>query len=167
MHTLVDTCKVVKAFVIGESGRGGRTAFDRDRVTAAITSGKLTLENGKQIAEGGPAWREVPVSSDGAYAERELRGGYVALIVKSETDQTVVVRASGHGVFYAPGVVHGGDPYGTDAFHFPVRGMKSFVLRTATYRSMKVVVLLSLVEFSYDRSKHRGVSLLLTRCFPL
>lgn len=121
MHTLVDTCKVVKAFVIGESGRGGRTAFDRDRVTAAITSGKLTLENGKQIAEGGPAWREVPVSSDGAYAERELRGGYVALIVKSEADQTVVVRASGHGVFYAPGVVHGGDPYGTDAFHFPVR----------------------------------------------
>ncbi len=121
MHTLVDTVKVVKAFVIAESGRGGRTAFDRDRVTAAIAAGKLTVENGKQVADGGPAWREVSVPSHGVYAERELRGGYVALIVLSHADQTVVVRASGHGVFYAPGVVHGGDPYGTDAFHFPVR----------------------------------------------
>lgn len=121
MHTLVDTVKVVKAFVIAESGRGGRTAFDRDRVTAAIAAGKLTVENGKQVVDGGPAWREVSVPSDGVYAERELRGGYVALIVLSHADQTVVIRASGHGVFYAPGVVHGGDPYGTDAFHFPVR----------------------------------------------
>ncbi|MEY3601815.1 MAG: hypothetical protein RL169_1059 [Armatimonadota bacterium] len=120
MHTLEDTCKVVKAFVIGESGRGGRTAFDRDRVTAAIAAGKLTIENGKQISTGGPVWREVPVAADGTYAERELRGGYVALVVHSVADQTVVVRASGHGVFYGPGVVHGGDPYGTDAFHFPL-----------------------------------------------
>ena len=121
METLIETCKVVKAFVIGESGRGGRTAFDRDRVTAAIATSSLVVENGRPIADGGPTWRELPVSPDGVYAERELRGGYVALIVNSESEQTIVVRASGHGIFYAPGVVHGGDPYGTDAFHFPVR----------------------------------------------
>jgi len=121
MHTFLDTYKVVKALVIGESGRGGRTAFDRDRVTAAIAAGTLIVENGRPIADGGPAWRELPVSADGVYAERELRGGYVALIVSSDADQTIVVRASGHGVFYGPSIVHGGDPYGTDAFHFPVR----------------------------------------------
>jgi hypothetical protein len=121
MHILLDNCKVVKALVIGESGRGGRTAFDRDRVTAAIAAGSLVVVNGRPIADGGPTWRELPVPADGVYAERELRGGYVALIVSSETDQTVVVRASGHGVFYGPSIVHGGDPYGTDAFHFPVR----------------------------------------------
>ena len=43
MHTFLDTCKVVKALVIGESGRGGRTAFDRDRVTAAIAAGSLIV----------------------------------------------------------------------------------------------------------------------------
>lgn len=121
MRTTVDLCKVIRAFVIAESGRGGRTAFDRDRVTAELTTGKLAIENGRQIAENGPSWREVPVSADGSYSERELRGGYVALIVSSENEQTVIVRASGHGVFYGPGVVHGGDPYSTDAFHFPVR----------------------------------------------
>jgi dienelactone hydrolase len=121
METLSGTCKVVKAFVLGESARGGRTAFDRDRVTAAISAGAIVVENGKPVADGGPTWRELPVSPDGVYAERELRGGYAALIVSSDTEQTVVVRASGHGVFYAPDVVHGGDPYGTDAFHFPVR----------------------------------------------
>lgn len=121
MNIDVDTCKVVGAYVIAESGRGGRTAFDRDRVTAAIVNGTLQVGDDVPVAVGGPKWRSVSPALDGVYSERELRGGYVALKVEVSTSATIIVRASGHGIFYGPGIVHAGDPYGTDLFHYPVK----------------------------------------------
>lgn len=110
-----DSISLTEGLALGRVSRGGRLPFDRDSVQAQLVRGTFRFPT---EADG---WVKVKASENGEFSGRELQGGYLAFRVVSDSDQTLLLAASGHGVGYVNGEPHSGDSYSYNRIAYPVR----------------------------------------------
>ncbi len=113
-----------EALVIGDVGRGGRSAVHTDAVEAMIVRGEwkapaegdtVALPNGDERR-----WERVAANDDGWFAHAALRNGYARLNVRTMHGGLFVLEASGHSMVYVNGQPRAGDPYQTGYVRLPV-----------------------------------------------
>lgn len=118
-----ETIQLREALVLENLGSSGRVPFFTDPVALAIVRGRW-----ERPAEGDPvspgdkqgAWRPVQAGEDGWLRVPEMRGGYAAFTVRSETDRVMILDARGHSLVYVNGVPRAGDPYSNGLIRLPV-----------------------------------------------
>ncbi|HRQ72913.1 MAG TPA: alpha/beta hydrolase-fold protein [Phycisphaerales bacterium] len=113
-----------EAIVIGDVGRGGRSAVHTDAVEAMIVRGEwrapaegdaVTLPNGDERR-----WERIAANDDGWFAHAALRNGYARLNVRTMHGGLFVLEASGHSMVYVNGQPRAGDPYQTGYVRLPI-----------------------------------------------
>ncbi len=113
-----------EALVIGDVGRGGRSAVHTDAVEALIVRGEwkapaegdaVTLPSGDERR-----WEGVAANDDGWFAHAALRNGYARLNVRTMHGGLFVLEASGHSMVYVNGQPRAGDPYQTGYVRLPI-----------------------------------------------
>ncbi len=121
---------------------GGRSAIHVDAVEAAIVAGeRVAPAEGDTVeipgADEPRAWMRVEPNEEGWLSGRELSGAYAYTMVESDTEQAMILDASGHSVVYVNGVPRGGDWYGTGWTMTPVvlrAGANDLLFRVARGR---------------------------------
>jgi pimeloyl-ACP methyl ester carboxylesterase len=115
-----------EGFGIRLSGtRGGRTAFHTDPIEALMVAGKwVAPQAGASVAMSNGTnalWESITAREDGSFTNSSLRGGYVYLPYISDREQTMILEAQGHTMFYVNGEPRAGDPYSNGSVALPVR----------------------------------------------
>jgi len=124
-----DVFAIPKDFlVIAAEARGGRTPVRTDPVEALLVKGAWkSPKEGETLGEGSRnKWEKVPAGPNGTIRHPSLAGGYALWNVDSDTIQTMVLEAQGHGMVYVNGEPRPGDPYGYGYLALPV-GLKKGV----------------------------------------
>lgn len=81
-------------------------------------------------------WEAIKTDSSSSFSGRELRGGYVYLSYKSDSEKIVLFEASGHTVGLINGYPHEGDHYDFGYSLIPVKlkkGNNNFVLKVGRF----------------------------------
>ena len=111
--------------VIAAGARGGRTPVRTDSLEALLVKGAWkTPKEGDALGEDSRAkWEKIQAGPNGSIRHPSLAGGYALWKVESDTIQTMVLEAQGHGMVYVNGEPRPGDPYGYGYLALPV-GLK-------------------------------------------
>lgn len=114
--------------VISAGARGGRTPVRTDPIEALLVNGAWKTPNeGDSLGEDARVkWEKVPAGPNGTIRHPSLAGGYALWKFDSDTIQTMVLEAQGHGMVYVNGEPRPGDPYGYGFLALPV-GLKKGV----------------------------------------
>ena len=109
-----------------------------DPVRSGLVDGTLDAyrpqENDGLEGQDGWIWKRVAFSDEGGIDER---GSYLYTAIESETEQVLILNASGHGDAYVNGLPRGGDIYNRGDVHLPVlmrAGTNSLFLRAGRGR---------------------------------
>ncbi len=118
--------------VIAAGARGGRTPVRTDPIEALLVSGKWKTPKEGETLEGLPRikWEKVQAAANGSIRHPSLAGGYALWKVESDSIQTMVLEAQGHGMVYVNGEPRPGDPYGYGFLTLPVplkKGLNEFL----------------------------------------
>lgn len=65
-------------------------------------------------------WTAVEAGENGAFDGGRARGGYAFFRIPSDTDRTMILEASGHGMVYIDGRPRAGDPYSNGSVKIPI-----------------------------------------------
>ncbi|MEM9657798.1 MAG: hypothetical protein AAF961_05500, partial [Planctomycetota bacterium] len=117
------------------------TGVDADRVFDVDSSGQPMR------------WEEIEVDDKSTFQDRRLRSGVLYLSYTSETDQTVLLDASGHTRLLVDGMPHDGDHYDFGWQLIPLhltKGKHEFVLQGGRFDRMRARLIEpdSLVRFT-------------------
>jgi len=113
-----------ECLVIGRVGRSGRSAVHTDALEAQIVAGEwsapesgeaLTLPDGSS-----QTWERAGADEEGWIKHQALRGGYAYVLVERQSEQVMLLDASGHSMVYVNGEPRVGDPYRTNWTRLPV-----------------------------------------------
>ncbi len=113
-----------EAIVVGDVGRGGRSAVYTDAVGRLIVRGEwkspaegdvVALPNGDERR-----WERIAANDEGWFAHAALRNGYARLNVRTMHGGLFVLEASGHSMVYVNGQPRVGDPYQTGYVRLPI-----------------------------------------------
>ncbi len=121
-----------EVLVIASGARGGRTPVRTDPVEALLVSGMWKTPKEGDTLEGLPRvkWEKVQAAANGSFRHPALAGGYALWKVESDSIQTMVLEAEGHGMVYVNGEPRPGDPYRYGNLALPValkKGVNEFL----------------------------------------
>jgi dienelactone hydrolase len=112
------------ALVLPPARRGGRSPVRVDPVLASVVDGTWSApKEGDEVqsADGtNRAWRVAQMGDDGSLKSEQRAMGYAYIAISSETDQAMVLEATGHEFVYVNGEPRTGDVYGNGYVHLPV-----------------------------------------------
>jgi predicted esterase len=112
-----------EGLVLPPVGQGGRLPVHKDALEAEIVAGRwqppkvgdmVAAANAKAI------WRQMTAQKDGAFREKELRGGYAYFNVPSDKERVMMLEAAGHALVYVNGEPRAGDLYSHGYVKLPV-----------------------------------------------
>jgi dienelactone hydrolase len=131
---------------VGGGGRGGRSPVHTDALEAQIISGKWQRPSeGDQVELPDGTWQKwhaIKAETNGWFADRSSRGGYVFVPVAVETNCVMLLEAAGDDLAYVNGDLQAGDPYAYGYLHLPVAlhsGTNDFLFRSSRGRFKAVL----------------------------
>jgi dienelactone hydrolase len=128
---------LTKGLAVGLIGSYGRSAVPSDLLAwqlamDALPEPKTGLVAGKNARGEEQAWAAVEANKDGVIESRALAGGYLFMVVNSETARTMILEATGFYVAWINWEPRGGEKYGAEYLRHPVRlakGRNVFLVR--------------------------------------
>jgi dienelactone hydrolase len=120
---------LTKGLAVGLIGSYGRSAVPSDLLAWQLAQGtmpepKTGLAVGKSVKGEDMAWAAVEAGKDGVIESRALAGGYLFMVVNSDTSRTTVLDATGFYVAWINWEPRGGEKYGAEYLRHPVRLVK-------------------------------------------
>ncbi len=120
---------LTKGLAVGLIGSYGRSAVPSDLLAWQLAQGtmpepKTGLAVGKSVKGEDMAWAAVEAGKDGVIESRALAGGYLFMVVNSETARTMIFDATGFYVAWINREPRGGEKYGAEYLRHPVRLVK-------------------------------------------
>ena len=123
-----ETTFLREALYSGSVGMRGvrRSAVFTDPFFSRYVTGSLAAPregdvSGKNYRGEAMHWQRIRADESGAFAGRNLRGGYLYLTHGSETEKTVILRTNGNSEIFVNGVLRAGDYYGKGWIILPVQ----------------------------------------------
>jgi dienelactone hydrolase len=128
---------LTNGLAVGLIGSYGRSAVPSDLLawqlsTDAMPEPKTGLVVGRNSRGEDQAWAAVEANKDGVIESRALAGGYLFMLVNSETARTMILEATGFYVAWINWAPRGGEKYGAEYLRHPVRlakGRNVFLVR--------------------------------------
>lgn len=152
--TEVKEGKVLHVFAEGLILGGSRSSFNSQSISPDPMVSNLLLDVDFEINEGDEGgisrrgdtmkWESVKVDEKNEFSDRRLRSGYLYLEYHSDTDDTVLLDASGATKMFVNGMPHEGDHYDYGWSLIPVplkKGKNSFLLTGGRFPRMRARLL--------------------------
>ena len=117
---------LTKGLAVGLLGSYGRSAVPSDLLAWQLAMDTMPepqtgLVVGKNSNGDDMAWAAVEAGKEGVIENRALAGGYLFMVVNSETARTMVLDATGFYVAWINWEPRGGEKYGAESLRHPVR----------------------------------------------
>src|SRR5512142_2362147 len=120
---------LTRGLAVGLIGSYGRAALPTDLLAWQLAQGTMAEPRvgaviGKNAKGDELAWAAVEANKDGVIENRALAGGYLFLVVNSETARTMILDATGFYEAWINWELRGGEKYGADYLRHPLRLVK-------------------------------------------